>query len=191
MMRRRWCRLAPSSTSSRWHDNSTGQSRESGSEELGWRRSAHHRRDGLRVDRLVRPDRRGVQGRDRGAQGRAREDEDAHDSAAATAAVTHGEVPCRRAPPRRHVAASRHRGHGSWFSPTTAEGFRMVSRLRSAVSALAVACLVTGARSRACAGPADRTRQQLQVQLRAGRSAGLRGLVARILTAASPCTSVI
>ena len=41
------------------------------SEELGRRRSAHDRRDGLRLDRLVRPDRRGVQGGDRGAQGRA------------------------------------------------------------------------------------------------------------------------
>ena len=48
-----------------WHDNSQANARQPRSEELGRRRPAHHRRNGLRVDRLVRPHRGGIQGRAR------------------------------------------------------------------------------------------------------------------------------
>ena len=53
-----------------WHDNSPDQSARARPEELGRRRPAHDRRDGLLLDRLGRADRRGIQDAARRAQSR-------------------------------------------------------------------------------------------------------------------------
>ena len=52
-----------------WHDNSAQQSPQPRPEELGRLRSAHHRRDGVRVDRLDRSDAGGVRAGAGRAQG--------------------------------------------------------------------------------------------------------------------------
>ena len=87
-----------------WHDNSQANTSQPRPEELGRRRSADDRRNGLRVDRLVRPDRRRVQGRSstrarRSAQKKAtRRSSNSSSSSSSTSRET-----CRRHC-RRHVS---------------------------------------------------------------------------------------
>ena len=54
-----------------WHDNTEANRVNPGSDELDRERRPHDRRDGLRVDRLVRPDRRGVRAGAGGTEGAA------------------------------------------------------------------------------------------------------------------------
>ena len=51
-----------------YHDNTRGAPRQPRSQQLGRQRQPHDRRDGVRLDQLVRPDRGGVPGRAGGAQ---------------------------------------------------------------------------------------------------------------------------